>query len=384
MKKTKYLLLSHHPRERNISPCTTVYNVFLGEKAVHPNADYIFVGLSEKEFERKLVEKTQDEEIVLLFGSGCKSLLNNNAIYAINYAKKKNLSVVIYWHEIAWQLNQYLSEQYLSRLKLKQRAKLKKLLGESHIKHWVPFSQTKHLIMYILKKSYEDVLIVNEAIDLDKYTPVIRTETSNNIKILGAGRANYGDIFYRKGTDYFCRICEKLSRINSTNYHGYWLGASEKEVSKFGVNIPENCDFLGFVDNFPSQIGNYDIFLLTSRDDTSPIVAFEALACDLPVFCFDSVGTREMIPREFVATDIEQMVNNITEYWNNKQKYPSNYFRKIAEEYSADKFLERVQNNYNFISLDKLASNRTLSQRILSRLKKSRLYNAVSSINTKT
>lgn len=346
--KTKYLLISHHPKDRKISPCTTVYNVFLSPKAVYPHADYIFVKLPSKEFQDELIQKTQNKNITLLF-NGAVSLISDNAIYALEYAKKYNISVVVYWHEMAWQLN-----QHLSRFTPGQWEKIYCNLQKSFVKHWVPFSQAKQLIMYIFKRNYEDVLIVTEAIDIDQYEVKSTINQSNNIKILGSGNIANIENCLRKGTDYFCKICQELSQHDSNlNFNGYWFGSSLEEISKFSLDIPINCHFLGFVDDLPAQFPDYDIFLLSSRDDPSPIVAFEALACDLPVFCFDSVGTKEMIPEEFVASDIDMMIENMINYWNNKDKYPKNFFRKIAEQYSPQKFLETIHRKHNLILLDK-------------------------------
>ncbi|MEA5509369.1 glycosyltransferase family 4 protein [Crocosphaera sp. UHCC 0190] len=345
--KPKYLLISHHPKDRSISPCTTVYNVFLSPKAVYPYADYIFVHSSPKQFKQELREKTENQNVTLLF-NGCCSLLSDNAIYALKYAKKNNLSVIIYWHEMAWQLN-----QHFASFTDQQWEKINQMLQESYVKHWVPFSQAKQLIMYIFKRNYEDVLIVTEAIDLDDYIPKNQSNLSNNIKLLGSGSVANIETCFRKGTDYFCKICQELSQNSSDlNFDGYWFGASEEEVSKFSLDIPDNCHFLGFVDNLPTQFPDYDIFLLTSRDDPSPIVAFEALACNLPVFCFDSVGTREMLPPEFVASDIDMMINNIINYCYHQEKYSPNFFRKIAEDYAPQKFLERIDRKHNLITID--------------------------------
>lgn len=362
----KYLILSHHPKEKNTSVSATIYNVFLGSKAVYQNAEYISTKLTKKEFNRELANKLNND-VVLLF-NGCGSLLDKNSIYAINYAKKQKIPVVVYWHETAWMLNCF------SASNPKHWAKLEQLLQESNVKHWVTFGQAKQLIMYIFNRDYEDVLIVHEAIDLDNYVPANRLNNKKDIKIVGSGVINYREIFCRKGIDYFCKICEELSKIKNANYQGYWYGGTKEDALQQNVHIPENCNFLGFVNNFYEQLRNNDIFLLTSRDDPAPIVAFEALACDLPVFCFDSVGTKEIVPSEFIASDINEMVDNIMKYWENKHKYPPNYFRSIAEDYTSDMFLERIHKKRNLIYLNYFSDQRkTLTKRIWHKLKNSRL-----------
>ncbi|MEL4893932.1 glycosyltransferase family 4 protein [Crocosphaera sp. Alani8] len=361
--KTKYLLVSHHPKDRSISPCTSVYNVFLSPKAVYPHSDYIFVHSPPEKFKQQLVEKTDNENITILF-NGCCSLLSDNAIYALEYAKKTNLPVIIYWHEMAWQLN-----LHFSQFNSEQWEKINLMLQQKYVKHWVPFSQAKQLIMYIFKRNYEDVLIVTEAIDIKQYSKHSLRNESNNIKILGSGSIANIESFFRKGTDYFCKVCEELSNNYShLNCSGYWFGSSLEEIKKYYPDIPENCNFLGFVNDLPARFPEYDIFLLSSRDDPSPIVAFEALACNLPVFCFDSVGTKEMIPGEFVASDVNMMIDNIINYWNNKNNYPPNFFREIAEQYSPEKFLERIDKEHNLIPLQE---NKIFQEYLLLRKQKS-------------
>ena len=112
--KTKYLLVSHHPKDRSISPCTSVYNVFLSPKAVYPHSNYIFVHSPPEKFKQQLVEKTDNENITILF-NGCCSLLSDNAIYALEYAKKTNRTkTLVASTKISRQIVRQVSEKTLT------------------------------------------------------------------------------------------------------------------------------------------------------------------------------------------------------------------------------------------------------------------------------
>jgi len=327
---TRYIIFSHHPKDMRIGVCTTIYNVFLGPKPVYPGADYIFTGLSGKAFKEEFTKKV-DADCTLLF-NGCYSLLNDNAIYALEQAQQRRLQVIIYWHETAWNLNNFSIN--LPRL----WKKLTYLLHEKNVKHWVPFSQGKHLIMYIFKKAYEDVLIVHEAIDLEEYRPAVDIKKLGEINISMGGGAGLA----RKGVDYFIDIAKRLQQIDGKPCRYTCFGITRDEVADGGIDLPDNVEFPGFVSDFPERLRNQDIFLMTSRDDPSPIVAFGALACDMPVFCFENVGTREVVPEEFVAFDTEDMVHKIQYFWGNRAQYPPGFFRDIAARYSPQKFLIRI------------------------------------------
>lgn len=348
----KFLILSHHPKDRSISPCTTIYNVFLGDNAAYPAADHIDLRLPEKQVCLELELKC-DRGTILLF-NGCNSLLEKNSLLILNFASSKNIPVIIYWHEMAWQLNKNAAKS------LRNWKRVLRLLSKSDIYHWVPSSQAKQLIMYIFQCVYEDVLVVYEAIDLHRIqipesNHHFATEIDSAIKIAGSGLPS-PERLVRKGVDYFCYIAQNLPIVGTQRCEYNWFGAEIHDLNQLNLSVPANCQFFAFVDNFVARLQSYDLFLLTSRDDPSPIVAFEALASNLPVFCFDSGGIAEIVPAEFVAFTPEQMIQNVLEYWTHKDKYPPLFFRNIANQYSPEKFVNKIMSGFRHGSLNSVLS----------------------------
>lgn len=330
----KYVIISHHPRDSHRSGCASVYHAFLSHQAVYPYSDYINVSLEAAEFDQQLRQKISNDAVVVF--NGAYSLMSwPNAVTALQYAENSGVPVIVYWHETAWNLNFAFRNQG-------KRETLLKYLSKDNVKHWATSSQCKQLLMYIFKCSYEDVKVVYEAIPILD-TPLRPRENRGVVSLCGSGYVE--DL--RKGVDYFIEISKVLPELNGTpcKYDWYWDVESNRVKELYGDT--GNVCFPGFVDDFSEILGRHDIFLLTSRDDPSPLVALEALAADLPVFCFDAVGTTEIMPPEFVAASPAGMIENIRRYWARSDIYPPGFFRDISRRFSVENFVARVTHEDN-------------------------------------
>lgn len=113
-----------------------------------------------------------------------------------------------------------------------------------------------------------------------------------------------GEMYFEKGTDLFVMLAFELGKIVHDAVHFVWVGGwhkesysiykskLEREVAKAGL------DTFHFVPTVAEPIGYYamaDVFALTSREDSFPLVAIEAASVGTPVVCFDSVGTAEFL-----------------------------------------------------------------------------------------
>jgi len=117
------------------------------------------------------------------------------------------------------------------------------------------------------------------------------------------------------------------------------------------VPYPHSIRWMGHSSDFSASLKEIDILLLTSRDDPSPLVVFEALASGRPAFAFASTGFNEMLPREFVALDTEHMIELVL---NHIKNFEVNYlkYRSIAEEYSILKFKDRAFRSQHSLMTD--------------------------------
>ncbi|MEI2422771.1 glycosyltransferase, partial [Arthrospira platensis SPKY2] len=93
----------------------------------------------------------------------------------------------------------------------------------------------------------------------------------------------------RKGIDLFMILSNKLTYCNRQKVNYLWYSVSQSKFKYIDSNVKEsNVQWMPFSQEFNLALLNASAFLLTSRDDPAPLVALEALACDKPVFCFQT------------------------------------------------------------------------------------------------
>jgi glycosyltransferase involved in cell wall biosynthesis len=103
---------------------------------------------------------------------------------------------------------------------------------------------------------------------------------------------------WRKGTDVFLQIAQRLCRIPGNGTTRFlWVGGARgsEEVLRFqhDASILGLADRCKIVPNTPAATDYYramDVFALTSREDPFPLVMLEAAACHLPTVCFEHSG----------------------------------------------------------------------------------------------
>jgi glycosyltransferase involved in cell wall biosynthesis len=133
--------------------------------------------------------------------------------------------------------------------------------------------------------------------------------------VLGAGT-----IDYRKGVDLFLDCAKKtIAKNTEKNIRFIWLGSKyhsrlkpyqyflSDQIKKY--ELGDRFQELDEVTNFKEVCMQADIFLLPSRLDPLPIVAQTAVACGIPVVCFDKATGIS----EFLFTD-EQASFGVSPY----------------------------------------------------------------------
>lgn len=131
-----------------------------------------------------------------------------------------------------------------------------------------------------------------------------------------------GMVFIRKGVDIFKQIAKKMPEIKF-----FWIGklcesflVNSKPMKKLFSNMPENCEFLGFVKDIVGACSGGDIFCFPTRAETQGIVILEAAACkspiivtDLPVFkdwLFEGGNCLKAKSVDDFADSIEKIIEN--------------------------------------------------------------------------
>ena len=108
--------------------------------------------------------------------------------------------------------------------------------------------------------------------------------------VLGAGSVNY-----RKGVDLFIETCRQVEQKSPNRNRYAWMGGSTNGPDDVYLSyLIEQLKLAGLTDsfsfiehgNFRSALKQADVFLVSSRADPLPNVALDALALEIPTFCF--------------------------------------------------------------------------------------------------
>jgi glycosyltransferase involved in cell wall biosynthesis len=150
--------------------------------------------------------------------------------------------------------------------------------------------------------------------------------TAANKIVLGVGRAEL-----RKGVDIFVQVAARILRdrqrrgvpVDSLPYF-VWVGAEDEsccrwthhDVQQFHFHLADHIRFLGEKPDARRYLEAADVFLMPSREDPCPLVAFEAAANGLPVVHFSGpVGSDEVLLAAESALvpylDVDGMVDRV-------------------------------------------------------------------------
>lgn len=115
-------------------------------------------------------------------------------------------------------------------------------------------------------------------------------QSSSEINLVAAGR-----LCYQKGYD---RLLEAVARL-PVDYTLSILGEGplrhDLEEQARRLDVSERVRFLGFQNDPYPYLKAADIFVLSSRFEGFPNVLLDALACGIPVVCFDAPGGMSQI-----------------------------------------------------------------------------------------
>lgn len=149
----------------------------------------------------------------------------------------------------------------------------------------------------------------------------------NKIFTIGAS----GNAHWRKGDDIFIQVANYINKnYPKAKINFVWVGNNlnnkyiiEDDIEKLGLK--GILSFVGEQTNPINFYKDFDIFLLTSREDPFPLVCIEAANLKKPIICFEKAsGTAEVIEKGggFVVPylDIETMGEKIMYYYTNQEK----------------------------------------------------------------
>jgi len=162
----------------------------------------------------------------------------------------------------------------------------------------------------------------------------------------GAGKGGW-----RKGTDLFIHVAKYIkSYYPEYKIKFQWIGKNSvwedvmfrNDLEK--ANLEEIVNFLGEIEIPDKKFADFDVFLMTSREDPFPLVCIETGMLGKPIIGFKGVtGTEEVLLNHkdnFVSyLNIEQMAKKIVYYYDNRNilKKDSKSFESIFSNYTPAK-----------------------------------------------
>jgi glycosyltransferase involved in cell wall biosynthesis len=108
---------------------------------------------------------------------------------------------------------------------------------------------------------------------------------------------------WRKAPDLFAQLAWELGRRDLPDpVHFVWVGDPNPSVPHWDeatdlalLGVEDRVDFVGEQPDPLRWIADFDVFAMTSRDDTFPLVCLEAGSLGVPVVCFESGGIPDLL-----------------------------------------------------------------------------------------
>ena len=180
----------------------------------------------------------------------------------------------------------------------------------------------------------KDNLLTNWAIPENKIEVVYEFASISEIEKQSNRREEFvigasGTVHWRKGSDVFIQVARYISKCYpEINFKFIWVGKISKteqlivEEDLFKLDLTDKVTFIGEVENPEDYYKDFDVFLMTSREDPFPLVCIEVGMLGKPIISFEkAVGTNEVLQQGggFIVPylDIETMADKIIEYYNN-------------------------------------------------------------------
>ena len=141
-----------------------------------------------------------------------------------------------------------------------------------------------------------------------------------------------GTVHWRKGCDLFLQVARYVHKnsIAETKIEFVWVGEISKiekiiiEEDLRKLDLVNMVTFVGQQKETSSFYQNFDVFLMTSREDPFPLVCIEMGMFSKPIVCFKgATGSEEIISKGggviVPYLDIEAMGDQVISYLNNPE-----------------------------------------------------------------
>lgn len=322
------VIASHYEESRSSSPCVSVYYGILNNKDYCGEVSHLYTRSTRTEYENSL-DKLLRKKRLFLFNGICSYLQDTWVVDSFEKIFASGSIVGVYWHETAWNINKF------RKTWQKNWDKSIDFFKKFNCFHLVPTSQNKQLVMLLTEADIERIRVIFETIPDTGFVGKQRGNSQGILRIVGAGVPDK-----RKGFDIFKQLSLDPDLLGF-QFIWHWHENIDKVKQRFdGIG---RVEYRRYVEDFGEHLKmNADLFLLTSRDDPSPIVALEALRSDVPVICFDSTGYVEVLPKEFISNSYSDMKQKILDFSSHLSNYEPGAFYKLFQDHTPSRFLEKA------------------------------------------
>ncbi|WP_417857398.1 glycosyltransferase [Xanthomarina gelatinilytica] len=138
-----------------------------------------------------------------------------------------------------------------------------------------------------------------------------------------------GFVHWRKGYDIFIQLARYIVKnYKAANIYFVWVGRINKDTKYIidedlrKLGIKDRVNFIGEVANPTANYSEFDVFVMTSREDPFPLVCIEVGQLGKPIISFDqATGTNEILSFTgggFIVPylDVEAMAEKVMLYYH--------------------------------------------------------------------
>jgi glycosyltransferase involved in cell wall biosynthesis len=176
----------------------------------------------------------------------------------------------------------------------------------------------------------------------------------NNTKPFLVGAS--GTVFWRKGYDFFIQVARYIfDNYENLEIEFNWIGNISKneqliiEADLQKLELENKVKFLGAFENPSHKFNEFDIFLMTSKEDPFPLVCIEVGMLGKPIICFDkATGIQEVLKDGggviVPYLNIEAMAEAVVKYYRNKVLYEkdSSIIKSIFSRFSPENICPEI------------------------------------------
>lgn len=161
--------------------------------------------------------------------------------------------------------------------------------------HVICASETVKSNMIYLGFDSTKIIVIRPLISKKINTNDFNIECNQDTKVIDVVAC--GEISFNKGIDYFLQLAKNyIEKFPFESTRFVWIGADSSKLKALiewdiqNLNLSEYVEFIGYKPEVKEYFKKSRVFILTSRQDSYPLVCLEALSEGLPILFFKETG----------------------------------------------------------------------------------------------